>query len=208
MRMERIETRNTPALADEEIIRVYLEMTRELYGGGDTGAYETDALSRWRRPEHTFRDTKGRALTIDAYVRINHSDHQELRAALWASETHGIAVCLNLPEAFRRINAPAQWDIPDGQAPIGDWMPGSWQGGGGHSMWARDYDEDGIWLVHTWNLRDQLITWRAAALYVDEAHLVIDSLDYWRERKPRAARYLDLPGIHAAVNRVSSQKIP
>jgi hypothetical protein len=75
-------------------------------------------------------------------------------------------------------------------------------------MTARDYDEVGIWLIHTWGLPDQLITWRAAAAYLEEAHLVIDSFDYWRTKKPTAIKVLDLAGIRTAVNKASSQKIP
>jgi len=142
-------------------------------------------------------------LTIDAYTRVNHNDQRELRQAIWTAGSHGIAVCLNLPRAFDPIDPPHAWDLPQGQRPIGDWLPGTW---GGHSMWARDYDEDGIWLVHTWNQLDQLITWRAAAVYLVEAHLVIDSINAWR-RKPAAARYMDLKALRNDVNKVSSHKI-
>jgi hypothetical protein len=204
MRMERLETTHTPEITDEEVVRVYMQMEKELYDGTDSGAYETDALDQWRRPEKTFKDVKGRPLTIDAYLRINHTDQPELRRSLWTAESHGIAVCLALPNAFKSINPPAVWDIPEGTPAIGNYKPGSW---GGHSMWARDYDETGLWLVHTWGQKDQLITWRAAAIYLDEAHLVIDSLDYWRKHKPRAARAIDLAGVKKAVNAVSSQKI-
>ena len=204
MRMERIETTHTPRITDQEVVRVYREMSERLYGGGDNGAFETDALSEWRKPQFTFRDNRGRPLTIDAYTRINASDHEELRTALWTAGAHGIAICVNLPQAFKTINPPAAWDIPAGRTPIGNWLPGSW---GGHSMWARDYDEEGIWLCHTWGMRDQRMTWRAAAIYLDEAHLVIDSLNYWRKKKPEAARYLDFKGLRKAVNKVSSQKI-
>jgi hypothetical protein len=205
MRMERLETRATPRITDEEVVRVYFDMTERLYGGGDTGAYETHALAEWRKPDQTFRDTRGRALTIDAFTRINHNDHEEVRTAIWAAGAHGIAVCFNLPRAFQRLNPPAPWDVPEGQPVTGVWLPGSW---GGHSMWARDYDQHGVWVVHTWGLHDQLVTWRAAALYMDEAHLVIDSLDYWRAKKPRARRFIDFDGIRKAVNRVSSHKLP
>ncbi len=71
-------------------------------------------------------------------------------------------------------------------------------------MWARDYDEVGIWLVHTWGLPDQRITWQAAATYLDEAHLVIDSWNWWKEKRGGT---LDLPGVREAVNRVSSRRI-
>ena len=201
LRMERIETRSTATITDAEIERVYYAMTGRLYGGGDTGAYETDALSEWRKPELTFTDTKARTLTIDAYLRLNPWDHDELRAAMWTAGAHGIAICLNLPLGFQ--GEGGTWDCPDG-ALTGIWTPGSW---GGHSMWAFEYEERGIWLDHTWERPPQLLTWRAAARYLDEAHLVIDSMDYWRKKKPVAKKAIDFAGITKAVNAVSSQKL-
>lgn len=201
MRMERIEVKKTPFITDEEIIRVYYEMTQKYYGGGDTGAYETDALNEWRNPEATFKDKQGRPLTIDAYTRLDPFDHLQVRQAIALAGAHGIAVCLNLPWAFAAIDPPNDWDLPQNQPLTGDWEPGSW---GGHSMWARDYDEVGIWLVHTWNLVDQRITWRAAATYLDEGHLIIDALDYWRKKKPEVKKFLNLSDIRDAVNAVSS----
>ena len=202
LRMERFEQRRTVDLTDEEIIRVYQDLSFRLYGGGDNGAYETDALDNWRRPDLTFKDTRGRPYTIDAYLRLNPFDHEELRRAMWLAKAKGLAVCLNLPWIYAAVEPPADWDFPPGQSPIGPWAPGSW---GGHSMWARDYDEVGIWLVHTWGMPDQRITWRAAAVYLDEAHLVVDSVNAWRARLDRSE--MNLPGLVEAVNRVSSQKI-
>jgi hypothetical protein len=203
MRMERLETRRTPQIADEEAKRVYFAMTERLYGGGDTGAYETDALNNWRDPALTFKDTKGRPLTIDAYVRINASDVEEIKNALVTAAQHGIKFCISLPNAFQDISPPNDWAIPDGQALLGDWQAGSW---GGHSMYGRDYDEIGMWFAHSWEEPDQRITWPAVMAYVDEVHLPIDSLDAWRQ-KPGIKKVLDLPGLKAAVNKVSSQKI-
>lgn len=203
MRMERLEAKRTPLITDEEVIRVYVDMSNRLYGGGDNGAFETDALNEWRRPEYTFRDTKGHPLTIDAFLRLNASDHTEMKTALFLAGAHGIAICLNLPLGFQGIDPPVDWDYPNGVALIGEWLPGSW---GGHSMWVRDYDEVGFWLNHSWEIPDQRITYRAAAAYIDEAHSVIDSLDVWR-KKPGIKSRLDLAGIKKAVNKVSSQKI-
>lgn len=210
MRMERIETRRNPIITDDEIIRVYKEMTTRRYDAdwehdpvsADTGAYETDALSDWRNPETTFKDTKGRPLTIDAYLRINAADHHALKEAVFTAGAHGIAVCLNLPLAFARIQPPQPWTIPPGQMLLREWMPGTW---GGHSMWAVDYDEKGITLVHTWDMQDQLLTWEAAAAYLDEAHIVIDKINEWK-KKPQA-KVLDLSNIIASVNEVSSYPI-
>lgn len=212
MRHERLEVRRTPIITDEEVIRVYYNLTLREYGvgdgtpnnpAGDVGAYETDALNNWRRPDLTFRDSKLRPLTIDAYLRINAGDIEEIKNALVTAAAHGLKFCINLPAAFQAIDPPNDWDIPAGQPLLGDWQAGSW---GGHSMYARDYDEIGMWFCHTWDMPDQRITWRAVAAYVDEVHLVVDSLDLWR-KKPGIKRELDLPGIRAAVNRVSAQKV-
>ncbi len=205
LRMERLETRRTPGISDEEVRRVYFDMTERLYGGGDSGAYESDALSEWRKPDRTFKDAQGRPLTIDAYMRLSPSNLQQVKQALFLAGAHGIAVCFNLPAAWQTEEPPGDWDLPAGQALTGDWQPGSW---GGHSMWARDYDARGLWVVHTWGLPDQRVSWRAVSAYMDEAHVVIDSLDFWRKSKPAAARALDLGGLREAVNDLSSYPIP
>jgi hypothetical protein len=203
-RMERLEVGRRASITDDEVIRVYVALSDRLYGGGDNGAYETDALDNWRRKDLTFRDTQKRPLTIDAYVRLNPHDHRELKTAIWTAGAKGIKICINLPAAFSRIDPPANWDIPAGQALVGEWMPGSW---GGHSMWCRDYDEVGIWVPHTWGMHDQRITWPAVAAYVDEAHMVIDSLNEWRQRLERMPSLLNLDAIADAVNQVSPVKI-
>jgi hypothetical protein len=203
MRMERLECRVTPKITDDEIIRVYKEMSDRLYGGGDNGAYEVAALNDWRNPDLTFKDTKGRPLTIDAYTRLDPFNHEEVKIALASSGAKGIAICVNLPQAFANVHPPLMWDIPEGVHPTGAYRPGSW---GGHSMWARDYDEEGIWLVHTWGIADQKMTWRAAAIYMDEAHMVVDSLNAWRKKK-QTAKFLKLTDLRDAVNEVSSIQI-
>lgn len=203
-RMERLEQRRTVNIPDAEVIRVYTEMSDRLYGGGDNGAYEDDALNEWRDPAKTFKDADGHPYTIDAYLRINALNHDELRAGLALAGAKGIAICLNLPIAFSRILPPAAWDVPAGQALVGEWMPGSW---GGHSMWATGYDERGLWVDHTWDREPQLITWEAAAVYVDEAHLVIDSVDTWRKKSVNVDATRGLADVADAVNAVSSIKI-
>jgi hypothetical protein len=203
LRMERIEQRRLINITDDEVLRVYVDMSNRLYGGGDNGAYMEDALNEWRRPETTFRDTDGKPYTIDAYLRINPFNHEEVKAGLALSGAKGIYVALNLPAAWQSVEPPAAWDIPEGQPAIGPWLPGSW---GGHALWARDFDAQGIWLVQTWNLADTLLTWRAAATYMDEAFVVIDSINSWK-RKPRGAVRLNLKAVVAAVNDVSDMKI-
>jgi hypothetical protein len=210
-RMERIEQRRSISIPTDEVLRVYYAMTSRLYGGGDTGAYETDALSEWRKPDLTFRDTSGRPHTIDAFLRINHTDVTEVKRAIAFSGVHGIKACFALPWAWSHADLPASvWDIDaDKRALIGDWLPGSW---GGHSVYCNDYDSFGPRIVHTWydggrevNYGLQKISWRAFLAYADEAYIVVDSLNSWRrqgllDNKTAGA-------IVEAVNSVSDQKI-
>jgi hypothetical protein len=206
MRMERIETRSTPVITDEEVIRVYKEATARYFYvdwdkdpvGADTGMFEVWALDDWRRPELTFKDTKGRPLTIDAYTRINQANIKEVKNALWLSGAHGIKVCFNLPLAWQS-NPSGIWDIPEDQQPVGPYLPGSW---GGHSMAAVDYDEKYVYLPSSWAFPDGKITWRAFLIYCDEAYMVIDSIDAWKKKKA-----IDVMGIKKAVNLVSSYQI-
>lgn len=202
-RMERIEQRRLIHITDEEVIRVYTEMSNRLYGGGDNGAYEDDALNEWRNPDTTFRDTDGHPYTIDAYLRINASNHDEIKAALALSRAHGIAVCFNLPAAWSNVEPPAAWDAPNDQPLIGEWMPGTW---GGHSMHAHDYTAEGVWIDHTWMRGPQLVTWEGMAAYCDEAHMIIDSVDAWRKRTSGKARK-GLGEVVDAVNAISAIKI-
>jgi len=212
MRNERLEVRRTPAIPDDEVIRVYYALTLREYGvgdgtpndpAGDVGAYETDALNNMRRVDRTFRDTKGRPLTIDAFVRVNAGDIEEIKNAIVIAADHGLKFCINLPLGFQSLLPPNDWAIPEGQPLTGNWMPGSW---GGHSMYGSDYDEIGMWTPGTWEDPPQRITWPAVMAYVDEVHLTIDSLDVWRQ-KPEIKKNLDLPGLKAAVNKVSVVKI-
>lgn len=182
MRLERIETKRTVNIADDEVRRVYFAMTERLYGGGDVGAYETDALDEWRRPDLTFRDTHMRPLTIDAYTRVNHLDLDEVRSAIHLSGTKGIKLCLNLPAAFLRIDPPAPWDIPAGQPLVGDWLPQY-----GHSLFVDAYSREGVRLVSSWYegkgaLDEQLLTWAAFAVYTTEVHSVVDSMNSWKKQ--------------------------
>jgi hypothetical protein len=176
------------------------------YGCGDYGAYEIDALNNWRRPDLTFRDDKGRPYTIDAYVRINQSDLKAVKNAIVLSKAPGIKVCFNLPWAWA-MRGDMVWDIPEGQSPTGIYMPGTW---GGHSMMALDkYDENWLYLPHSWNVPMGKISWRAFSIYCDEAYMVIDSVNSWKKKleAEEVNVKLNLDAIVSDVNSVSSQKI-
>lgn len=205
MRNERLEVRQTPTIPPEEVVRVYVDMSNRLYGGGDNGAYEEDALAEWRKPDLTFRDTHGRPHTIDAFTRLNPKSADQIKAAIFlAGGSHGIKVCFNLPTAWQAL-VDQKVDLTAGDNTLtGAWTPGSW---GGHSMYADDYDEFGVWVQHTWNLPRQRVTWAAVYAYCDEAHSYVDSLDQWRNRPQPRAAYFNIRKLVDAVNQVSSQKV-
>jgi len=208
-RMERLEQNRTVQFTASEILRVYYNMTERLYGGGDTGAYEVDGLSEWRKPDLTFRDADGMPHTIDAFLKINHTDVNEVKRAIAFSGVHGIKVCFALPLAWSKVNPPTTWDIPKNQPMIGQWLPGGW---GGHSTFCTAYDTVGPFIAHTWYEGGkevyyglQRVTWRAFLAYADEANLVVDSIDSWLHQgllTPNQAG-----AITEAVNSVSDQKI-
>jgi hypothetical protein len=213
MHMERIETKATPRITDAEVIRAYFEMTWRRYsddgpngapmpswwmgagGPGDLGAYETDALSDWRRPEFAFTDSKGRPLTIDAFTSINHQDQPAIKSAIYITGGHGIKFCLTLPDAWLNTK---DWSIPEGQPLVGAWLP-KW----GHSLAAFAYNKKGLF-ARTWG-DDYFITWEGVAAYCDETHWILDSMDKWR--KTPTAKIVNFKQLKEAVNDVSSQKI-
>lgn len=191
IRMERLEGNHTIAVTEEEVLRVYYAMTDRLYGGGDTGAYEMDALNNWRNPELTFRATDGNPYTIDGYLRINPYNHEEVKAALFLSGAQGIAVCVNLPLAFQGLVNGEDWDVPANQQFTGIWTPGSW---GGHSMWEHGYAGEWGYLDQTWLNPINRFSWRAKAAYMDEAHMVVDSVNVKRAKAAAIAKDKTLSG--------------
>jgi hypothetical protein len=207
MRMERLETRKNPEITDNSVLSAYYDMTARLYGGGDTGAYETDALDNWRNPDWTFKDTDGNPLTIVAFTRINNLDVRETKRAIWSSPSKGIKICFNLPLAWSNTISPGVWDAPPtGKQPIGEWAPGSW---GGHSMYsyAYGYTEKGI-ITCTWNLI-QLVTWAGVQLYGEEQHWILDAVDTFKKKvkTDSGLQQVKIGDVIDAVNAVSSIKI-
>jgi hypothetical protein len=195
--LERREQRRLINITDEEVVRVYYNMTSRLYGGGDTGAYEEDALSDWRKPDLTFRDIKGRPYTIDGFTRINQYNMVEVKTAIWLSGSQGVKICFNLPYSW---STTSYWDAPTGPA-IGNWLPGSW---GGHSMYAKDYTPEGVVLWNSWAEPDLFVTWAGIQTYSDEAHSIIDSFDSWRKRVKSTD--FDSKALISDINAVSSFK--
>lgn len=211
LRMERLEQNRTIDFDTDEILRVYYNMTKRLYSTeweyeyykGDTGAYEMDALSNWRNPDLTFRDSKGRPYTIEAYTRVNHLDIEAVKLAFFVTEGKGLKLTFNLPAVLPQMFPKKIWDVPEGQALTGRWAPGSL---GGHSMTGvSNYDELGFECPQTWQMPSHWVTWRFFAAYAEEVHVVFDSLNAWK--KTKAAKFINLPAVASAVNAVSDLKI-
>ena len=201
--MERLEERRTITIPKQNIIDTYFAMLKRVYNTTeDAGAYENDALDNWRNSDYTFRDAKGRPLTIDAYTKINHANIAEVKQALFLSGSKGIKCCFALPIAWSR-RTDNVWDIPEGQQPTGEYTPYSW---GGHSMTAiAKYDKDWLYLLSSWNMPMGKISWRAFAIYCDEAYSVVDSVNAWKKRLTN--REMNLKALVSDVNCVSETKI-
>jgi hypothetical protein len=204
LRMESIEQRRRISINEADVIAAYYDMCERKYGSrADNGAYETDALDDWRDARYTIRDDAGRPYTIDAYLRLNPSNHDEIKAALALSGAKGIKACLNLPAAWANVDPPEPWDVPANQPLLGPWMAGTW---GGHSVALRGYDERGVYMVDTWGQPDRHITWEGMSAYCDEAHMVMDSMNAWRKAKVDGIK-LNVNRVVEAVNDVSSIRI-
>lgn len=201
--MERQEQRKTVVIPKENIIETYYNMVERVYGvREDSGAYELDALNNWRNPDYTFKDSKGRPFTIDAYTKVNHSNISEVKKALYLSGAKGIKVCFALPWAWAN-SLDNVWDIPEGQKLTGDWTPYSW---GGHSMWViSKWNKDWLWVPSSWNMPMGKISWRAFAIYADEAYMVVDSVNQWKKRLDK--KDFNLSKLVSDVNMVSDIKI-
>lgn len=196
VRFERSESRRTIILPDQLVIGNYLSMT----GGADEGWYELDALKRWRTVG--FSPRNDRTYTIDAFAQINSKNVDEIKAALWQFKL--IKICFLLPWAWSSVGVegydpnPGVWDVGEGD----DYEVGSW---GGHSMSADAYDEEGLWVIHTWyegpRQARQKVTWDAVRKYADEAYSLVDSFNTWRQR--RAVEF-DLQALAEDVADVTS----
>ncbi len=121
---------------------------------------------------------------------------------MFLGQAKGIKVCFNLPLAWSRIPGE-RWDIPEGQAAIGEYLPGSF---GGHSITSIGYNLTGVVLLNSWGFKDHIITWKALATYCDESYLIVDSVNAWKKNR-EVNKLIDLTNLKAAVNKVSSVQI-
>lgn len=167
LRNERVETRSTPKVTDEDVIARYKAMTgcQMPDDANDTGLVMLDALRNWR----SGWSWKNKQYKIAAFGLVNHSDSAAMRRCCYLF--NGLQLGFNLPLNAQQGTRNGLWDFVPGAGS----QPGSW---GGHAVYAKRYDADSIYVL-TWG-REVRVTNSFINNYCDEAWAVIDDLDPWR----------------------------
>lgn len=180
-RLERVETRLTPPITDDDVVARYKAMTGCESPGdnNDTGLNTVDNLNSWRtgwtlnkvwRPGAKPTD---RTYNIAAYGMVNHKDPHQTRLATYLF--HGILIGADLPvTAQGQFEQGQVWDVVANAGGSAD--PGSW---GGHCMYGKAFDPNHMKLL-TWS-KEVIVTNAWWDEYVSEAFCVIDSLDTWKK---------------------------
>jgi len=167
LRLERLETRRTVPITEQNVIDKYFELS----GGKDEGLVMLDTNRDWRTNGWDIPTHAGtRHYTVDAFGEINCSDHKMIRQSIYF--LHGIQFGFAMPISAQEQTDEGYWDVADGS----DGEPGSW---GGHAVYGYAYDYDNVW-VYSWG-KPVRVTNNFIDKYCDEAWAVVDSLDKWRE---------------------------
>jgi hypothetical protein len=109
--MERASRQHEVALTDEDVILAYRRVGGYVPGRPETdnGAYELDSLNDWRQ-NGIGREKDGTPHKIKAFVRVDHTDHDQLRMAHYVFG--GLKVCAGLPlSAADQIDRGLAWDV-------------------------------------------------------------------------------------------------
>lgn len=169
LRMERLETRHTVKMVDEDVIRTYQTLTgcRQPNDENDQGYNMLDGFNWWRHDGWTVH---GHNYKIDAFGELDPSNLNQLRLGTWLF--HGIEFGFAMPNSARWQTQQRVWDVATGP----DSRPGSW---GGHAVYGAKYTPKG-WMVKTWG-EDVFVTNEFIQTYCDEVWVVVDALDEWRK---------------------------
>ncbi len=172
-------------IADSLIVAAYSAATgyNPADPNTDQGANELDILKFWRSQGIGTHK-------IGAYVGVNPTDHDHVRAALYLFG--GLYIGLALPITAQR---QAFWDVPDG-GPTGDGEPGSW---GGHAVCVVEFDQNSLTCI-TWGQK-KVLTWPFWDTYTDEAYAIL-SPDWLAQN--RAPVGLDLATLQADLQVVTA----
>lgn len=189
VRLERAETKKNISLVDDQVVSKYKELTGCVSPGDDkdTGLIILQALKDWRTNGWTLPQGKSeRKFSIDAFAKIDHSNHWLLRAAIYLF--NGVQFGFALPVSAQSQTAKGYWDVVPGQGS----EPNSW---GGHCVSAFSYDADNIYVL-TWGKKVKVSN-AFVDKYADEAWSVIDSLDNWA-----STNYLNVPKLIDEANQL------
>lgn len=200
--MERKEQRKLITFPAANMKQTYFNMVKRVYNTDeDLGAYEADALDNWRNADYTFRDTKEKPYTIDAYTAINHRNLVEVEQAIFLSGRKGIKACFALPLAWA-LQGGNVWDIPEGQQMTDEYAPYSW---GGHSTWLLPrWDPKYYYVLSSWvDYPFYKISKKAFLQYADESYSVIDSANAWKKK----SKMINMAALVSDVNSVSDIKL-
>lgn len=178
VRLERVETRRTVKIDENDVVGAYKQETGSQSPGDarDEGLVMLDNFKLWRNPGWTVAHPGAavRDYRISVFGELDPLNHQELREACYL--LHGVQFGISLPQAAQWMTDRGKWDYPNGS--VGSqWAPGSW---GGHAVFSKCYDEGGFEVL-TWG-RKVYMTNNFIDRYCDEAWAVVDSLDTWRKR--------------------------
>lgn len=171
---ERSTQQHEVQIDDRDVLAVYSAVTGfDLRTGmNDNGAYMLDVANYMRRVG-MGREKDGSRHTVDAFVKVDHTNRAEVKTACVLFG--GLWVGAWLPDSAQRQTGPRlTWDAPAGSL-TGDAEPGSW---GGHAFTVPGFSfgELDLW---TWG-REQRMTWGFWDAYVDEAYAFI-SEDWFRK---------------------------
>jgi hypothetical protein len=160
-------------LTDTDALEAYSAVTgfRRNDPATDNGAYMLDVANYMRRVG-MGREKDGSRHTVDAFVKVDHTNRQEVKTACVLFG--GVWTGVWLPETAQQQTGPRlTWDVVAGPL-TGPAEGGSW---GGHAIHCPgfNYGELDLW---TWG-QEQRMTWAFWDAYVDESYALI-SEDWFR----------------------------
>lgn len=169
LRVERVETRRTVNLFDEDVINRYKLLTgcQQPDDENDRGYVMLDANVDLR----AGWTLNGKTYQIAAFgeVPINH---QILRTCCYLF--NGLQLGFDLPLTARQDTRNGAWVTTEGSGS----EPRSW---GGHAVYCKRFDIDNLYVL-SWG-REIRVSNAFIDKYCDEAWAIIDNIDPWRHAK-------------------------
>lgn len=148
-------------LPDDLVNQRYVDLSNRLYGGGDNGAYEVDAVKDFL--ETGFKYGKWR-YKIDGFTAVNPLDEETLKIAI--STFKVIKICF-------AVHANMYYSKPDDRV---DWDPTS-KIVGYHSMIMDGYDDDAkdFLVPQTWARKRQRYSYAFVTNAGTESFTLVDA---------------------------------